>query len=259
MIRDFGEVIHLNATKKGAKEFAAHTHKRAESLLIKELAKARPEAKIFQEDKKNPPTLSFQDEEEGAWVISPLDGPTNFLHGVPCFGLSLAFKEKDVTASLIYDPLRDEMFWAHKGMGAFLNDQRLRVSPKGSLLESLWGWQMPSFLTANKTLNPWPFFEVLLKKTSGVRMLGSVPCHLAYMAAGRLEGVVLWEALPTESMAGLLIAQEAGGLFYDPLTLSRCGRIPWGEGLFFAINQNIEKSVADLCGILFHKSPLSTN
>jgi myo-inositol-1(or 4)-monophosphatase len=196
IIRDFGEVEKLQVSKKGPHDFVTKTDKHVEKILIEELSKT----------KKN---FSFLTEETGAiknkdkeniWIIDPIDGTTNFLHGIPHFAISIALKSKgELISGLIFDPIKDEMFFAEKDKGAFLNNQRLRVSKKNSLDECLFSSNHEGVKFSNLNM----------------RCSGSAALDLAYVASGRLDGyfhnkINLWDVA-----AGTLMVTEAGGIVND--------------------------------------------
>ncbi len=196
IIRDFGEVENLQVSKKGPKDFVTKTDKRVEKILIEELEK----------NKKN---FSFITEESGTinnadknnfWIIDPIDGTTNFLHGIPHFAISVALKFKNETVSgVIFDPIKNEMFYAEKNSGSFFNNQRIRVSKKNNLEECL-------FATNHVGAK---FSDLHLRYT------GSAALDLSYVAAGRLDGyfqnnINIWDVA-----AGALIVEEAGGKVND--------------------------------------------
>jgi len=211
LIRDFGEVEQLQVSIKGPGEFVSAADLKAEKVLRHELAKARP-------------GYSFLMEEGGSekgrdthhrWIIDPLDGTTNFLHGIPHFSISLALeRDREIIAGLIYEPVRDEMFWAEKGAGAFVNDRRLRVSARRHLSEALIGTGIP-FVGRGDHAHYLATLAAVMAATSGVRRLGVASLDLAYVAAGRLDGFWEYSLKPWDIAAGLLILREAGGYVSD--------------------------------------------
>lgn len=205
--RDFGEVENLQVSRKGPADFVSAADLRAEQILSEELGRARPD-------------FGFLMEESGAragrdatrrWIVDPLDGTTNFLHGLPHFSISIALEESgDVVAGVVYDPIKDDLFYAEKGIGAYLNDRRMRVSAREHLHESVIATGIPF-----KGRGDHPRFQLelaaMMAETAGVRRMGSAALDLAYVAAGRYEGY--WEQglSPWDLAAGALLVREAGG------------------------------------------------
>jgi myo-inositol-1(or 4)-monophosphatase len=209
--RDFGEVEQLQVSQKGPSDFVSNADHKSERILREELSKARP-------------TFGFLAEESGAhagtdpehrWLIDPLDGTTNFLHGLPHFAISVALeKAGEVVAGVIYDPIKNEMFVAEKGSGAFMNDRRLRVSARKSLGDSLMATGIP-FRGHGDPVIFARQLEFAMRETAGVRRFGSAALDLAYVAAGRYEA--FWEEglSPWDVGAGILLVREAGGYVSD--------------------------------------------
>ena len=197
LIRDFGEVEQLQVSKKGPGDFVSVADHKSEKILKEELLKARP-------------TYGFLLEEAGEtkgedpsfrWIVDPLDGTTNFLHGLPHWSISIALeKDKEIVAGVIYDPIKNELFHAEKGSGAFSSSKRLRVAGRTSLTDGLVGVGDKFFST-----------HVTFPSGMGVRRMGSACLSLAYVAAGRLDAY--WEEglSPWDKAAGSLIVREAGG------------------------------------------------
>ncbi|MFZ5609345.1 MAG: inositol monophosphatase family protein [Pseudomonadota bacterium] len=212
LIRDFGEVEQLQVSKKGPADFVSEADRRAERLLKAELGKARPDYAFLMEETGASPGAP------GAprWLVDPLDGTSNFLHGLPHFAISIAVEEAngDVSAGVIYDPVKDEMFWAVRGEGAYLNDRRLRVSGREKLLECLLATGIP--FAGREGFDS--FSHILahvMPKVAGIRRFGAAALDLAYVAAGRYDG--FWEQglSPWDIAAGLLLVREAGGIVTD--------------------------------------------
>jgi myo-inositol-1(or 4)-monophosphatase len=208
--RDFGEVEQLQISLKGPGDFVSQADQRAEEALRDELARARPDYGFLLEESGTVAGLG-----DTRWIIDPLDGTTNFLHGIPHFSISIAAERAgDIIAGLIYDPIRDEMFWAEKGGGAYLNNKRLRVSTRRKLTEAVIATGIPHLGRPGQAR----FSEELsrlMKEVAGVRRMGSAALDLAYVAAGRYEGY--WEhALQLwDIAAGILLVSEAGGYVTD--------------------------------------------
>ena len=199
IIRDFGELENLQVSKKGPKDFVTKTDKRVENILIEELSKS----------KKN---YSFITEETGKilnknkdifWVIDPIDGTTNFLHGIPHFCISVAYvSNNEILAGVIFDPIKNEMFYGEKDLGSFFNNQRIRVSKKNNLDECLFSTNLESL--KNIDLN--------------LRISGSAALDLAYVASGRLDGYFQKKLNIWDIAAGIVIVEEAGGKI-DPINI----------------------------------------
>jgi len=213
LVRDFGEVEHLQVSRKGPGDFVSQADKKAEKILFEELKKARPDYGFLMEESGR---IENKDKEH-TWIIDPLDGTSNFLHGIPHFSISIGLqKGKDIIAGVIYDPIKDEMFYAERGGGAFINDRRIRVSSRTHLAESLIATGIP-FVSHNEAQHKTftDALHTLMPKVAGIRRMGSAALDLAYVAAGRYDAY--WEA-PISSWdvaAGIIIVKEAGGFVRD--------------------------------------------
>ncbi|MEE9317725.1 MAG: inositol monophosphatase family protein [Rhodospirillales bacterium] len=211
LVRDFGEIENLQVSKKGTGDFVSAADRKAEETLVAELTKARP-------------GYGFLLEEGGAiegsdtsnrWIIDPLDGTTNLLHGIPHFSISIALeRDGELNAGVIYEPVWDQMFIAEKGQGAYLNDRRLRVSARRALEESLFATGIP-FASKDEHDRFLKQLKAIMAVSSGVRRFGSAALDLAYVAAGRYEG--FWEIglHPWDMAAGIVLIREAGGFVTD--------------------------------------------
>ena len=211
LIRDFGEVEQLQVSIKGPGEFVSTADLRAERTLRNELKRARPGyALLFEEggaEEGNDP--------HHRWIVDPLDGTTNFLHGIPHFAISIALeRDGEIIAGLIYEPTRDEMFWAEKGVGAYLNDRRLRVSARRQLSEAVIGTGIP-FEGRGDHPSYIATLARVMAATAGVRRLGAAALDLAYVAAGRYDGFWEFGLCSWDIAAGLLLVREAGGFVSD--------------------------------------------
>ena len=207
LVRDFGEVEQLQVSRKGPADFVSSADQKAEDIIRRELQKARPDYGFLMEEGGE----IVGEDPDKRFIIDPLDGTTNFLHGLPHWAISIALEHKgEVTSAVIYDPAKDEMFWAERGAGAFMNDQRLRVSGRTKMIESLFATGLP---WGSKPELPLKLRDLgrILPATSGVRRFGVASLDLAYVAAGRFDGY--WERgiEPWDVAAGLLIVREAGG------------------------------------------------
>ncbi|MEL6463514.1 MAG: inositol monophosphatase family protein [Pseudomonadota bacterium] len=213
LTKDFREVENLQVSTKGAGDFVSKADLAAEEILKEELRTARPNYGWLAEE-------GGQEEGEDPtrrWIVDPLDGTTNFLHGLPHWAVSIALEHKgQIVAGVVYDPAKDEMFFAEKGLGAFMNDSRLRVSGRRQLIECVFATGLPF---GGRSDLPETLKELarLMPTCAGVRRFGAAALDLAYVAAGRYDGY--WERRLNawDLAAGLLIVREAGG-FVEPLT-----------------------------------------
>src|SRR6266567_489339 len=211
LVRDFGEVEQLQVSIKGPGEFVSTADLKAERTLRNELHRARPGyGLLFEEGGEVEGT-----DPRHRWIVDPLDGTTNFLHGIPHFAISIALeRDGEIIAGVIYEPTRDEMFWAEKGAGAYLNDRRLRVSARRQLGDSLLGTGMP-FRDRERQPEFLATLAAVMPATHGVRRFGAAALDFAYVAAGRFDGFWEFGLCPWDIAAGLLLVREAGGYVSD--------------------------------------------
>ncbi len=211
LARDFGEVEQLQVSKKGPSDFVSMADLKAEKTLHRELGKARPDFGFLMEE---------QGAHEGAdtsqrWIVDPLDGTTNFLHGIPHFAISIGYeKDGEILAGVIYDPIKNELFWAERGRGAWMNDKRLRVSGRSDLSEAVLATGIPHHGRGNHR-EFLALAELFMARTSGIRRYGAAALDLAYVAAGRYEGYWELDLKPWDVAAGAIIVREAGGFVTD--------------------------------------------
>lgn len=208
LTRDFGEVEQLQVSLKGPGDFVSAADMRAEKILHEELLKARPGFGFLMEEQGE---IAGTDGEY-RWIIDPLDGTTNFLHGLPHWAISVALEFRgEIVAGVVYDPIKDEMFRAEKGGGAFMRNKRLRVSGRKDLNLSVIASGDPAIQNPNKA-RYLRQTELLMKSVAGIRRYGAASLDLTYVAAGRYEGY--WEEglKPWDVAAGMLIVREAGGI-----------------------------------------------
>ena len=232
LARDFGEVEHLQVSIKGPGDFVSAAARRAESIIRSELQRARPD-------------WGFLLEEGGVvegrsrlvrWLVDPLDGTTNFLHGLPHFAISIGLEQSgEITAAVVYDPIKEELFTAEKGNGAYLNDRRLRVSRRKLMEDALIACGIPVQSWKAREKGFAAQLEKVADVAGGVRRLGSAALDLAYVAAGRQDGYWEYGVKPWDIAAGILLVREAGG---------RVGRLEGdedllGEGTIIAGNPDI--------------------
>ncbi|MEX2642544.1 MAG: inositol monophosphatase family protein [Acetobacterales bacterium] len=207
LIRDFGEVEQLQVSVKGPADFVSAADLRAERTLRAELSRARPAFGLLMEEQGE----TKGSDDANRWIVDPLDGTTNFLHGIPHFCISIAHEsEGRIVAGVVYDPLRDETFWAEKGVGAYLNRNRLRVSGRKKLGEAVFATGIPfaDMPDQDRFLRT---LAAVMPATAGVRRQGSAALDLAYVAAGRYEAFWEYGLKPWDIAAGVLLVQEAGG------------------------------------------------
>lgn len=213
LLKDFREVENLQVSTKGPGDFVTKADLAAETILKEELQSARPNYGWLGEETGEHPG----EDPTRRWIVDPLDGTTNFLHGMPHWAISIALEHKgEIVSAVVYDPAKDEMFYAEKGQGAWLNDaRRLRVAGRRTMAEAVFATGVP--FGAQKTL-PATIRDLsrLMPKTAGVRRYGAASLDLAYVAAGRFDGYWERELSAWDMAAGLLIVREAGGLI-EPL------------------------------------------
>ena len=199
LARDFGEVENLQVSRKGPGDFVTNADKRAEKILYEELSKARPGYGFLLEEQGEIPGT----DKTHRFIIDPLDGTANFMHGVPHFSISAGLeREKELIAGVVYDVIKDELFWAEKGQGAFLNDKRLRVAARTVLTDAMIATGRFADIAA---------IERVLAVTPMVRRFGSAALDLAYVAAGRIDGFWERDLKPWDIAAGAVLVREAGG------------------------------------------------
>jgi len=207
LVRDFGEVEQLQVSKKGPADFVSNADEMAEKTLREELTRARPNYGFLLEEGGE---IAGTDT-SNRWIIDPLDGTTNFLHGIPHFAISIAL-ERDgaLFAGIIYEPIHDELYSAENGLGAYLNGRRLRVSGRDRMDEALFATGIP-FKGARDHGQFLDQLKPVMAVSAGVRRFGSAALDLAYVAAGRFDG--FWETglKPWDMAAGIVIVREAGG------------------------------------------------
>jgi myo-inositol-1(or 4)-monophosphatase len=211
--RDFGEVENLQVSIKGPGDFVTAADKRAEKTLFEELTKARPGYGFVLEEAG----MIEGSDKSHVWYIDPLDGTTNFLHGLPLFAISIGLaREGQIVAGLIYNPATDDMYVAEKGQGAYLNNRRLRVAARRDIGEALIGCGIPHLGKAAEYHSKFKAeFAAVMARASNLRRLGAAALDLCFVAAGSYDG--FWERglKPWDMAAGVLIVREAGGFVTD--------------------------------------------
>ena len=196
LIRDFGELEKLQVSKKGPSDFVTNSDLKTEKIIIEELSKARPDYSIISEETG----IKLNKDKKNTWIIDPIDGTVNFLHGIPHFSTSIALKNgNEIISGLIFDPIKNEMFYAEKNNGAYLNNKRIRVSKKINIEECL-------FATSGKN-------EIQIDFS--YRKSGSAALDMAYVACGRYDGYFQKNLHLWDIAAGIIIVKEAGGIIND--------------------------------------------
>jgi myo-inositol-1(or 4)-monophosphatase len=209
--RDFGEVEQLQVSRKGPADFVSAADHRAEEVIRAELERARPGYALLMEESG---ATSGKDPQH-RWIVDPLDGTTNFLHGIPLFAISIALERQGkLSAGIVYNPIADELFTAERGGGAFLNDRRLRVAARTNLAEAVVATGTPHHGRGD---HPRYMKELaaVLPEVAGIRRCGAAALDLAWVAAGRFDAFWERDLSPWDMAAGLLLIREAGGFVTD--------------------------------------------
>lgn len=241
LLRDFGEVEQLQVSNKGPADFVSNADTKSEKIIRDELSRARPAFGFMAEE-----STTTKPDTEFYWIIDPLDGTTNFLHGIPHWAVSIGLAKGDqIVAGVVYEPIRDEMFWCEKGAGAFLNANRLRVSGREKFENSLIatgipfkGCESPSFMNELQAIAP---------KVAGIRRMGAASLDMAYVAAGRYEAYWERNVQPWDVAAGMVMVMEAGGSVSPFIK----GKNPVFDGAILATNQRLHKPLCDLLGAAY--------
>jgi myo-inositol-1(or 4)-monophosphatase len=209
--RDYGEVENLQVSLKGPADFVSAADRRAEEILYAELSKARPGYGFLGEEGGR----RDGEDRSHCWIVDPLDGTTNFLHGIPQFAISIALEREGVAvAGVIYNPANEELFLAERGKGAFLNDQRLRVAARRRLADAVVACGVPHFGRGDLALFRSELAAVQ-EKVAGLRRFGAAALDLAWVAAGRFDAFWERDLSPWDMAAGILLVREAGGFATD--------------------------------------------
>jgi myo-inositol-1(or 4)-monophosphatase len=210
LIRDFGEIEKLQVSKKGPGDFVTNSDKRTEKIIMNELSLARPDYSFLAEESG----LSNKSN-EFRWIIDPIDGTTNFLHGIPNFAISIGLeKNNEIICGMIFNPITNEMFYAEKGKGSYLNNSRIRVSSRKNVDECVILTGGPVLSYKNKEIF-FKEYENVTRKVAATRKLGSSALDLAYLASGRCDGVFERNLNYWDIAAGIIIVKEAGGTITD--------------------------------------------
>ena len=211
LIRDFGEIEKLLVSVKGPGDFVTASDKKVEKILIDELIKARPSYSILSEE-----IGEIKNDENFRWIIDPIDGTSNFLHGVPHFAISIGLEsEKEIICGIVYDPIKDEMFLAEKGNGSYLNNQRIRVSNRKKLENCMIFTGGPRNSASDRETAIKEYEKFSSKVLVPIRKMGSASLDLAYVAAGRCDGFWQRDLKYWDIAAGIILIKEAGGQISD--------------------------------------------
>ena len=238
LIRDFGEIENLQVSTKGPGDFVTSADKRTEKIIIEELQKAHSDYGIITEERG----FINKSNTENRWIIDPIDGTMNFMNGIPQFAISIGYEENsEIKCGVIFDPIKNEMFCAEKGNGAYLNNSRIRVSNKKKLQDSLvvTGGPKSSSKIKDKIFSE---FITISKNASHVRKFGSAALDIAYVACGRFDGYWQREINYWDIAAGIVILKEAGG-FVDFFEID--AKSPLKKNIL-ASNANIHNELTNL-------------
>jgi myo-inositol-1(or 4)-monophosphatase len=239
LARDFGELEQLQVSVKGPANFATSADHRSEETLYRELSRARPGYGFLMEERG----VVEGPDKTHRWIVDPLDGTTNFLHGVPLFCITLALeRDGEVVAGLTYNPIYDELYTAEKGQGAFLNNRRLRVAARKSLADCLITIGIPHRGRNHPHTRFLSECKRLMSEVAGIRRTGSAAMDLAWVAAGRFDGYLERGLSPWDMAAGILLVREAGGHVTD----GKGGKRMFETGDIVAANPQVHRAMVEL-------------
>ena len=211
LIRDFGEIEKLQVSLKGPGDYVTASDKRVEKILIDELQKARPNYSILSEE-----IGEINNDESFRWIVDPIDGTSNFLHGIPHFAISIGLEHNnEIICGIIYDPIKDEMFIAEKGNGAYLNNQRIRVSSRTKLKDCMVCTGGPKYGSVDRDLSMEEYKKFSSRVLVPIRKLGSAALDMAYVASGRCDGFWTRNLNYWDIAAGIILIKESGGFVTD--------------------------------------------
>jgi len=238
LARDFGEVEALQVSRKGPADFVSAADRRAEEIIREELERARPGYSFLMEETGE----AIGEDPQHRWIVDPLDGTTNFLHGIPAFAVSIALERQGkLTAGVVYNPVTDELYTAERGSGAFFNDRRLRVAQRREFHEAVIATGIPHFGRGDhgRALKQ---LAAVMGEAAGIRRCGAAALDLAWVASGRFDG--FWEEAlsPWDMAAGILLITEAGGFVTD----TSGGAKMLQSGTVLAGNEAIQRHLLDL-------------
>jgi myo-inositol-1(or 4)-monophosphatase len=240
LARDFGEVQNLQVSLKGPGDYVSQADRKAEDILFAELSKARPGYSFLMEERG----AVAGDDAQHRWIVDPLDGTTNFLHGIPIFSISVALERQgQIVAGVVYNPAMDELYTAERGGGAFMNDRRLRVAGRSKLVDCVIGSGIPH-LGRGHHGNALIELRNVMGEVSGIRRLGSAALDLAYVAAGRMDGFWENDLSAWDMAAGILLIREAGGYATD----RGGGQAMFDTGAIVAGNEAIHRALLKQLG-----------
>ncbi|WP_374573249.1 inositol monophosphatase family protein [Phenylobacterium sp.] len=235
--RDFGELTELQVSKKGAADFVSAADLKAEQVIFEALQKARPGYGFLGEERG----MIEGTDKTHTWIVDPLDGTTNFLHAIPHFAVNIALQREGVTvAAVTYNPITNELFWAEKGKGCFVNDKRLRVAARQRMDEAVLATGIP-FLGHGQHARFLKELHQISQRVAGVRRFGSAALDLAFVAAGRFDGFWERDLSPWDLAAGVLLVTEAGGKVTD----ADGGDDVLGKGTVCAANLELHPQVLE--------------
>jgi myo-inositol-1(or 4)-monophosphatase len=241
LVRDFGEVEQLQVSRKGPADFVTNADRKAEQILKEELLKGRPNYSLLMEEGGSHEGT----DPDHRFIVDPLDGTTNFLHGLPHWAVSVGLEERgELIAGIVYDPIKDELFWAERGKGAYVNDRRIRVSGRQRLSEAVVATGIPH-LGIQEGEGQAQFLrrlEVAMTSCAGLRRYGAASLDLAYVAAGRYDA--FWERglSPWDVAGGAVIVREAGGFISDGQ--GRAHKLDSKD--IVAVNAHLQKPVIEM-------------
>ena len=244
LIRDFGEIEKLQVSSKGPGDFVSAADKRSEKIIIEELSKAHPDYAILSEEYGE----INKDNKDKRWIIDPIDGTSNFLNGIPQFAISVAYEEKGkIICGMVFDPIKNEMFFAEKGSGAFLNNSRIRVSNKKSLKESMLVTGGPRRSSKKRESIFKEYNNISNMVDIPIRKFGSAALDLTNVACGRFDGFWQWELSYWDIAAGLIILEESGGfvdfLEKDEKVLTKKNIIATNSKIHQELKNALEKNI----------------
>jgi|TARA_B110000438_G_scaffold212580_1_gene204698 myo-inositol-1(or 4)-monophosphatase len=211
LIRDFGEIENLQVSLKGPGDYVSAADKKVEKILIDELQKARPNYSILSEE-----IGEINNDKSFKWIIDPIDGTSNFLHGIPHFAISIGLEQdQEIICGIIYDPIKDEMFTAEKGNGSYINNHRMRVSSRSKLKDCMIFTGGPKYDSTDKDISMKEYNKFSSEIFTPIRKLGSGSLDMAYVAAGRCDGFFSRNLSYWDIAAGIILVKEAGGFVTD--------------------------------------------
>ena len=209
ILRDFGELEKLQVSIKGQNDFVTMSDVKAQEIIHYELSRSRTDYGFLMEEGKVKNKIN---EKEYTWIIDPIDGTLNFMNGIPYFAISIALHhENKIIAGVVYDPVHNDFYWAEEGIGAYLNDQRLRVKSKKTLDKSIIALGIP-FLGRGDHKQHIKIQQAVMSKVAGLRRFGAASLDLAFVAAGRVDGFWEFGLSSWDIAAGIILVKEAGGL-----------------------------------------------